>query len=50
MQSIELTQDLRECLNEKVAVGVYPPWLHDNGDVTSAIVPDEDGSVVCEAY
>ena len=47
---VELSQDLRESLSEKVAVGVYPPWLHDNDDVTSAIVPEDDGSVVFAAY
>ena len=47
---LELTEALRECWNEKVAVGVYPPWLHDNDEVTSAIVPEEDGAVVCAAY
>jgi len=39
--------ELRECLQnlrgKQVAVGLYPPWLAQSGDVISAIVPGEHG-------
>jgi hypothetical protein len=46
----ELKEDLANDLGELVAIGAYPPWLEDNEDVHSGIVPDPDGSVVAGAY
>lgn len=39
----ELRDDLEGCCGSPVAAGLYPPWLHDTGDVISAVVPDEHG-------
>jgi hypothetical protein len=39
----ELRDDLEECRGAPVAAGLYPPWLYDNEDVISAVVPDENG-------
>ncbi|HEY6971169.1 MAG TPA: hypothetical protein VJA94_18310 [Candidatus Angelobacter sp.] len=41
----ELTEALDQSRGQSVAVGSYPPWLADNADVISAIVPDEHGNV-----
>src|SRR5687767_13305843 len=36
----ELREHLSECEGEIVALGVYPPWLEDNEEVISAVVPE----------
>ena len=46
----ELEEELRSCLGEMVAVGVYPPWLVDSDEVKSAVVPGMDGSVAPGVY
>ena len=47
---VELEEDLRDRLGARVAVGAYPPWLHDNDEVISAVVPHPDGSVERGVY
>lgn len=46
--------DLREELEERrgvyVVAGIYPPWLVDNDEVISAVVPNERGIVECGVY
>jgi hypothetical protein len=46
----ELREDLENSRGRPVAVGHYPPWLEDNENVVSAIVPEEDGTVKRAAY
>ena len=46
----ELRADLADSIGQEVAVGLYPPWLQDNADVISAVVPDQLGRVVTGAY
>lgn len=46
----ELRGDLADSIGKEVAVGLYPPWLHDNSDVISAVVPDPLGTVVTGVY
>jgi len=46
----ELQEELRSHLGASVAVGAYPPWLMDNEVVITAVVPEEDGSVVTGVY
>lgn len=46
----QLRVHLQNKIGERVAVGAYPPWLHDNDAVISAIVPDSDGMVVVGIY
>ncbi len=46
----QLQEDLADHIGEKVAVGIYPPWLYDTDDVISAVVPEQDGSVVVGVY
>ena len=41
----ELRDDLEGCRGAPVAAGLYPPWLEDNSDVISAIVPSQHGEV-----
>jgi hypothetical protein len=41
----ELRNELQALIGRPVAVGPYPPWLVDNTEVISAVVPDEDGVV-----
>ena len=43
----ELRESLRDQYGERVAVGPYPPWLED---VTSAVIPNPDGSVTVGVY
>jgi hypothetical protein len=45
MSHAELRDDLEESRGVGVAVGLYPPWLDDNNDVISAVVPDGQGAV-----
>jgi len=47
---VELRDALGNSLGVPVAVGLYPPWLADNNEVISAIVPDADGSARAGAY
>jgi hypothetical protein len=46
----ELREALEDSLGTPVAVGPYPPWLEDTGDVVSAIVPDVNGIVRVGVY
>jgi hypothetical protein len=46
----ELQSELKDEYGQKVAVGLYPPWLEDNESVISAIVPDETGQVTAGIY
>lgn len=50
----ETHDELREALEDQlgclVAVGPYPPFYEDNESVTSAVVPDPDGSVHTGVY
>ena len=46
----ELREDLENLRGRTVAVGLYPPWLEDTGDVISAVVPDELGVVTTGFY
>ena len=46
----ELQEDLEDRAGCLVAVGPYPPWLEDDEDVASAIVPDHDGSIQTGDY
>lgn len=46
----ELREDLEESRGVAVAVGLYPPWIEDNDDVISAVVPDEHGAVKSGTY
>lgn len=48
--SEELKESLSECEGETVALGVYPPWLEDNDEVVSAVVPEADGTVITGIY
>jgi hypothetical protein len=46
----ELRNELHKLIGCPVAVGPYPPWLVDNTEVISAVVPDEDGLVTPGIY
>lgn len=46
----ELRKELQELMGRSLAIGPYPPWLIDNDEVISAVVPDEDGVVKCGIY
>jgi hypothetical protein len=46
----ELADDLRDFQGNPVAVGPYPPWLEDNDEVVSAVIPNSDGSVTTGVY
>lgn len=46
----ELREDLEDSRGFPVAVGLYPPWLEDNDEVISAVVPDEHGVVRVGIY
>jgi len=46
----ELRESLRDLHGELVAVGPYPPWLEDGEEVTSAVIPNPDGSVTTGVY
>lgn len=46
----DLMSDLRYVAGRLVAVGLYPPWLEDNENVISAIVPDTNGVVQVGVY
>ena len=46
----ELKSILEEMRGRSVAIGLYPPWLEDNDNVISAIVPDETGQVTVGIY
>lgn len=46
----ELAEDLKDNRGQRVAVGLYPPWLIDNEDVSSAVIPESDGTVVTGVY
>ncbi|MBK3660502.1 hypothetical protein JJE66_04455 [Bradyrhizobium diazoefficiens] len=46
----ELRDELQELMGRPVAVGPYPPWLVDNDEVISAVVPDDDGVVERGVY
>lgn len=46
----DLQNDLENCRGAPVAVGLYPPWLHDTEDVISAVVPDENDLATTGIY
>jgi hypothetical protein len=46
----ELRNALADLRGVEVAAGPFPPWLRDNDDVVSAVVPNEDGSVTTGVY
>lgn len=46
----ELSEELEGQFGQLVAVGPYPPWLEDNEDIVSAVVPDSDGSIHTGVY
>jgi hypothetical protein len=46
----ELRSVLKDDYGQDVAVGPYPPWLEDNENVISAIVPDKTGQVIGGVY
>lgn len=46
----ELSADLETCAGLEVRVGLYPPWLVDDEDVISAVVPDAGGETVGGVY
>jgi hypothetical protein len=46
----ELRTELEERRGVEVAVGLYPPWLDDNADVISAVVPHQDGALRIGIY
>lgn len=46
----ELRESLQDLYGEQVAVGPYPAWVEDGKDVTSAVVPNPDGSVTIGVY
>jgi len=46
----ELRESLQDLYGERVAFGPYPPWLEDGEDVTSAVIPNPDGSVTTGVY
>lgn len=46
----ELITQLKGWQGKRVAIGPYPPWLEDNEDVISAIVPDADGLTQAGIY
>jgi hypothetical protein len=46
----EMKDDLKDAIGKKVAFGSFPPWLHDNDHVTSAVVPLSSGEVECGVY
>ena len=46
----ELRKDLEEMRGELASFGPYPPWLHDNDTVISAVIPNPDGTVTTGAY
>jgi hypothetical protein len=46
----ELRQALEDSRGAAVAVGPYPPWLEDSGNVVAAIVPDKSGIVRVGVY
>ena len=46
----ELREELKGSLGIPVAAGLYPPWLDDNADVISAVVPDEHGNTMSGVY
>jgi hypothetical protein len=50
MSHAELRDDLEESRGVLVRAGLYPPWLVDDEEVISAIVPDEHGVVRSGVY
>lgn len=46
----ELREAMEDRHDELVTVGPYPPWLDDGEDVTSAVIPNTDGSVTTGVY
>jgi hypothetical protein len=46
----DLRGDLDDMRGELVAVGPYPPWLEDDENVISAVVPNPDGTVTTGVY
>ena len=46
----KMKEDLEAAKGTRVAFGPYPPWLEDNEEVTSAVVPLPDGWVECGVY
>ena len=46
----ELREELLDLRNRRIAVGMYPPWLYDNEEVISGVMPDENGETMTGAY
>ena len=46
----ELRDYLEEYRDQLVALGPFPPWLEDNDEVISAVVPDRDGTLRMGVY
>lgn len=46
----KLGEDLRDTLGEQAAIGVYPKWGEESGNLLWAIVPDADGVVRVGVY
>lgn len=46
----ELVEHLKDYTGEEVAVGSYPSLLRDNNRIISAIIPENDGSVITGIY
>jgi hypothetical protein len=46
----ELRDALENSRGASVAVGPYPPWIRDTGDVVSAVMPDDNGLVRVGVY
>lgn len=47
---VELQEALRDLYGKRAAIGPYPPWQQDCEDVTSAVIPNADGSVTTGVY
>lgn len=46
----ELKEGLVDYYGEEVAVGPYPPWLHDTDEVIEGVIPNADGYISEGAY
>jgi hypothetical protein len=46
----DMKEDLTDAEGTEIAFGPYPPWLEDNEDLISAVVPMPNGEVVCGVY
>ena len=46
----ELQEELSSSVGRSIAFGQYPPWLEDNENVISALVPDKNGFIQLGVY